>query len=83
MLKVKESQCGGHVRTGCMATVLYGTYPGCYDFVIILLTFGLFILIGMSTGMAGASISLPIISAVGFAAGKAIFSDNAVFRRRM
>lgn len=57
--------------------------PGWYAFVVILLTFGLSILIGMSTGMAGATISLPIIAAVGFIAGKAIFSDNVVFRRRM
>jgi hypothetical protein len=56
--------------------------PGWYAFVVIL-TFGLSILIGMSTGMAGATISLPIIAAVGFVAGKAIFSDNVVFRRRM
>jgi hypothetical protein len=48
-----------------------------------IITFGLSILIGMSTGMAGATISLPIIAAVGFVAGKAIFSDNVVFRRRM
>ena len=72
---LKESQRGVHVCTGCMATVLYGTFPGWYAFVVILLTFGLSILIGMSTGMAGA--------AVGFVAGKAIFSDNVVFRRRM
>lgn len=80
---LKESQRGVHVCTGCMATVLYGTYPGWYAVVVILLTFGLSILIGMSTGMAGATISLPIIAAVGFVAGKAIFSDNVVFRRRM
>ncbi|EPO5434152.1 hypothetical protein ACUB3G_002047 [Klebsiella pneumoniae] len=80
---LKESQCGVHVCTGCMATVLYGTFPGWYAFIVIVLTFGLSILIGMSTGMAGATISLPIIAAVGFVAGKAIFSDNVVFRRRM
>ena len=80
---LKESQRGVHVCTGCMATVLYGTFPGWYAFVVILLAFGLSILIGMSTGMAGATISLPIIAAVGFIAGKAIFSDNVVFRRRM
>ena len=80
---LKESQRGVHVCTGCMATVLYGTFPGWYAFIVIVLTFGLSILIGMSTGMAGATISLPIIAAVGFVAGKAIFSDNVVFRRRM
>nr|VUD30392.1 Uncharacterised protein [Raoultella sp. NCTC 9187] len=56
--------------------VLYGTYPGWYAAVIILLAFGLSALIGMSTGMAGATISLPIIAIIGFVAGKAIFSDN-------
>jgi hypothetical protein len=66
-----------------MATVLYGTYPSWYAFVIIVLSFGLSILIGMSTGMAGATISLPITAVVGFIAGKAIFSDNIVFRRKM
>lgn len=40
-------------------------------------------LIGMSTGMAGATISLPIIAVVGFIGGKAIFSDNVIFRRRL
>ena len=79
----KESQRGVHVCTGCLATVLYGTYPGWYAFVIILLSFGMSFLIGISTGMAGATISLPVITAVGFVAGKAIFSDNVVFRRRM
>ena len=79
---LKESQRGVHVCTGCMATVLYGAYPGWYAAVVILLTFGLSILIGMSTGTSGATISLPIIAAVGFVAGKAIFSDNVVFRRR-
>ena len=74
---------GVHVCTGCMATVLYGAYPGWYAAVVIFLTFGLSILIGMSTGMAGATISLPIIAAVGFVAGKAIFSDNVVFRRKI
>ncbi|HFN3638511.1 TPA: hypothetical protein ACHFTR_003823 [Klebsiella aerogenes] len=68
---LKESQRGVHVCTGWYAAV------------VILLTFGLSILIGMSTGMAGATISLPIIAAVGFIAGKVIFSDNVVFRRRM
>lgn len=34
-------------------------------------------------GMAGATISLPIIAIVGFVAGKVIFADNVVFRRRM
>ncbi|WP_323641051.1 hypothetical protein [Pectobacterium polonicum] len=80
---LKESQRGVHVCTGCMATVLYGAYPQWYAFVVILLTFGLSILIGMSTGMAGATISLPIIAIVGFVAGKVIFADNVVFRRRM
>ncbi|HBZ0948600.1 TPA: hypothetical protein MJC76_04060 [Klebsiella pneumoniae] len=42
---LKESQRGVHVCTGCMATVLYGTFPGWYAFVVILLTFGLSILI--------------------------------------
>ena len=79
----KESQRGVHVCTGCLATVLYGTYPGWYAAVVLLLTFGLSALIGMSTGMAGATISLPVIAVVGFIAGKAIFSDNVVFRRRM
>ncbi|EFJ8047031.1 TPA: hypothetical protein ACW72U_002344 [Enterobacter ludwigii] len=79
----KESQRGVHVCTGCQASVLYGTYPGWYAFVVLLLTFALSALIGMSAGMAGATISLPIIAIVGFVAGKAIFSDNVVFRRRM
>lgn len=79
----KESQSGVHVCTGCQASVLYGTFPGWYAFIIIFLSFGLSVLIGMGSGMAGATISLPIIAAVGFAAGKAIFSDNVVFRRRM
>lgn len=80
---LKESQRGVHVCTGCQASVLYGTYPGWYAAVIILLAFGLSALIGMSTGMAGATISLPLIFVVGFVAGKAIFSDNIIFRRRM
>ncbi|WP_447872678.1 hypothetical protein [Serratia fonticola] len=80
---LKESPRGVHVCTGCMATVLYGAFPGWYAAVIIVLSFGLSILIGMSTGMAGATISLPIIFIVAFIAGKAIFSDNVVFRRRM
>lgn len=80
---LKESQKGVHVCTGCMATVLYGTYPGWYAFVVIALTFGLSALIGMSAGIARAVISLPIIALVGFVAGKAIFSDNIIFRRRM
>lgn len=42
---LKESQRGVHVCTGCMATVLYGAYPGWYAVVVILLTFGLSILI--------------------------------------
>ncbi|EEE9134366.1 hypothetical protein DEM54_22600, partial [Salmonella enterica subsp. enterica serovar Agona] len=61
----------------------YGTFPGWYAFVVLFLTFGLSAVIGMSTGMAGATISLPLIAIVGFVAGKAIFSDNVVFRRRM
>lgn len=48
-----------------------------------MLAFGLSVLIGMSTGMAGATISLPIIAIVGFVLGKVIFSDNIIFRRRM
>lgn len=52
----------------------------CCCFVV---DFGLSTLIGMSTGMAGATISLPIIAVVGFIAGKAIFSDNVVFRRKI
>ncbi|CNK46413.1 Uncharacterised protein [Yersinia pseudotuberculosis] len=80
---LKESQHGIHVCTGCMATVLYGTFPQWYAAVAIFLSFGLSILIGMSTGMAGATISLPIIFIVAFIVGKAIFSDNVAFRRRM
>ncbi|EHP0637494.1 MULTISPECIES: hypothetical protein [Enterobacterales] len=80
---LKESQHGVQVCTSCMATVLYGAYPQWYAFVVILLSFGLSVLIGMSTGMAGATISLPIIGIVGFVSGKVIFSDNVVFRRRM
>ncbi|EBR1502728.1 hypothetical protein BWL71_16260 [Salmonella enterica] len=38
------------------ASVLYGTFPGWYAAVIILLAFGLSFIIGMSTGMAGATI---------------------------
>lgn len=80
---LKESQHGVHVCTGCMATVLYGAFPDWYAFVIIVLSFGLSILFGMSTGMAGATISLPIIAAVGFIVGKLAFTDNVVFKRRM
>ena len=80
---LKGSQHGVHVCTSCMATVLYGAYPQWYALVVIFLSFGLSILIGMSTGIAGATISLPIIGIVGFVAGKVIFSDNVVFRRRM
>ena len=80
---LKESQRGVHGCTGCMATVLYGAYPGWYAAVVILLTFGLSILIGMSTGIAGATISLPIIAIISFVAGKVIFSDNVVFRRKL
>ncbi|KHS78717.1 hypothetical protein WCU73_12535 [Pectobacterium brasiliense] len=80
---LKESQRGVHVCTGCMATVLYGAFPQWYAAVVMLLAFGLSALIGMSTGIAGTTISLPIIAAVGFIVGKAIFSDNVVFRRRM
>ena len=79
----KEGQRGFHVCTGCQATALYGTYPVWYAFVVILLAFGLSFLIGMSAGMAGATISLPIIAIAGFLAGKAIYSDNVVFRRRI
>ncbi|MCD3118634.1 hypothetical protein GFK19_22920 [Salmonella enterica subsp. enterica serovar Enteritidis] len=75
----KESQRGVHVCRGCLATVLFGSYPGWYAAVVLLLTFGLSTLIGM----AGATISLPIIAIVGFVAGKVIFADNVVFRRRM
>ena len=80
---LKESQRGVHVCTGCQASVLYGTYPQWYAFVVIALAFGLSALIGMSVGMAGAVISLPIIALVGFVVGKLIFSDNVIFRRRM
>ncbi|EON3427386.1 TPA: hypothetical protein H5602_004156 [Escherichia coli] len=80
---LKESQHGVRVCTGCQASVLYGTFPGWYAAVIILLAFGLSFLIGMSTGMAGATISLPLIFAVGYVVGKAIFSNNIIFRRRM
>ncbi|GKV80621.1 hypothetical protein PEC106664_13950 [Pectobacterium carotovorum subsp. carotovorum] len=80
---LKESQRGVHVCTGCMAIVLYGTYPVWYAFVVILLAFGLSALIGLSSGIAGATISLPIIGIVGFIVGKVIFSDNVVFRRKM
>lgn len=79
----KESQRGVQVCTGCQASVLYGTFPGWYAAVIILLAFGLSFIVGMSTGMAGATISLPLIFAVGYVADKAIFSDNIIFRRRM
>ena len=79
----KESQRGVQVCTGCQASILYGTFPGWYAFIIMLLAFCLSALIGMSTGMAGATISLPIIAIVGFGAGKVIFSDNIIFRRRM
>ncbi|EBU6736110.1 TPA: hypothetical protein RNA82_001527 [Escherichia coli] len=79
----KESQRGVHVCTGCLATVLYGAYPKWYAAVVLLLAFGLSALIGMPTGMAGATISLPIIAAIGFVAGKIIFADNVVFRRKI
>lgn len=80
---LKESQRGVHVCTGCMATVLYGAFPQWYAAVAILLSFGLSLLIGMSTGIAGATISLPIIFIVIFLAGKKIFSDNVFFKRKM
>lgn len=80
---LKESQRGVHVCTGCMATVLYGAFPQWYAAVVMLLAFGLSALIGMSIGIAGTTISVPLIAAVGFVAGKAIFADNVVFRRRM
>ena len=79
----KESQRGVHVCKGCLATVLYGAYPKWYAAVVLLLAFGLSALIGMPTGMAGATISLPIIAAIGFVAGKIIFADNVVFRRKI
>lgn len=79
----KECQRGVHVCTGCLATVLYGAYPKWYAAVVLLLAFGLSALIGMPTGMAGATISLPIIAAIGFVAGKTIFADNVVFRRKI
>lgn len=79
----KESQRGVHVCTGCLATVLYGAYPKWYAAVVLLLAFGLSALIGMPTGMAGATISLPIIAAIGFVAGKIIFAHNVVFRRKI
>ena len=79
----KESQRGVHVCTGCLATVLYGAYPKWYAAVVLLLGCGLSALIGMPTGMAGATISLPIIAAIGFVAGKIIFADNVVFRRKI
>ena len=80
---LKESQRGVHVCTDCMATVLYGAYPQWYAAVAILLSFGLSILIGMSAGMGRSAISLLIIFIMAFIAGKAIFSDNVFFRRRM
>ncbi|EJB8474140.1 hypothetical protein MW376_004300 [Citrobacter freundii] len=80
---LKESQHGVHVCTSCMATVLYGAYPQWYALVVIFLSFGLSILIGMSTGIAGATISLPIIAIVGFIIGKVIYSGNVIFRRRI
>jgi len=80
---LKESQRGAHVCTGCMATVLYGTFPQWYAVVAILLSFSLSILFGMSTGIAGAIISLPIIFILAFIADETIFSDNAVFRRKI
>ena len=79
---LKESLRDVHACTGCMATVLYGAYPQWYAAVAIFLSLGLSALIGMSTGMAGATISLPIIAVVGFVAGKAIFAGNVVFRRK-
>jgi hypothetical protein len=60
-----------------------GLIPGWYAFVVILLTFGLSILIGMSTGIAGSYYQPTNNCYCGFIAGKAIFSDNVVFRRRM
>ncbi|WP_233970684.1 hypothetical protein [Pectobacterium versatile] len=79
----KESQSGVHVCTGCQASVLYGTFPVWYAFIVILLSFGLSALIGMGVGLAGATISLPIIAAIGFVFGKVVFSDNISFRRRL
>lgn len=54
---LKESQRGN----GYMATILYGVYPHWYSFV----SFGLLALIGISTDMAGSTISFPIIAVVG------------------
>jgi len=79
----KESQKGIQVCTSCQASILYGKFPGWYAAVIILLAFGLSFLIGISNGMAGATISLPLIFSIGFVIGKVVFSDNVVFRRRM
>jgi len=80
---LKESQRGVHVCTGCMATVLYGVYPKWYAFVAIFISFSISAIIGMGAGMAGFAISMPIICIVALVVGKAIFSDNVVFRRRM
>ncbi|ELI8154375.1 hypothetical protein ACR3FT_002976 [Yersinia enterocolitica] len=79
----KESLRGVHVCTGCQSSVLYGTYPSWYAFVIILMSFGLSAFIGMAAGIAGTVISMPIIAVIGFIVGKMIFADNVVFRRRM
>jgi len=79
----KESKHGVHVCTGCMATVLYGVYPQWYAFVAIFISFIISAMIGMGAGMAGFAISMPIICIVALVVGKAIFSDNVVFRRRM
>ena len=76
---LKESQRGCSCLHRLHGDCLYGAYPGWYAFVVILLTFGLSILIGMSTGMAGATISLPIIAAVGFVPGKGQFSLIMLF----
>ncbi|MCW6625299.1 hypothetical protein [Yersinia ruckeri] len=79
----KESLRGVHVCTGCQSSVLYGTYPSRYAFIIILLSFGLSAFIGMAAGIAGTVISMPIITIVGFIFGRVIFSDNVSFRRKM
>ncbi|BAS36998.1 MULTISPECIES: hypothetical protein [Enterobacteriaceae] len=80
---LKESQKGVHVCTGCQATILYGAPPGWCVFLVILGTFIMSILIGLSAGIVAFNISLFVIAIFGFIISKLAFSERISFRRRM
>lgn len=80
---LKESQKGVHVCTGCQATILYGAPPGWCAFLVILGTFIMSILIGLSAGIVAFNISLFVIAIFGFIISKLAFSERISFRRRM